>query len=79
MRILERENERMNSKIREAVRQAEKMNSIKDEQDRRYQMMMDFKATQQWKVEQQKMKNQESKQRNLSKLANQKQSIKVAN
>jgi len=36
VRILEKENDRMNKKIREAVRQAEKMDAIKDEQNKRY-------------------------------------------
>jgi hypothetical protein len=39
VRILEKENERMNKKIREAVRQAEKMDAIREEQNKRYQMM----------------------------------------
>lgn len=61
VRILEKENERMNKKIREAVRQAEKMDAIREEQNRRYQDMQELKAQQAWDVEQQKMKNQDSR------------------
>lgn len=61
VRILEKENERMNKKIREAVRQAEKMDAIREEQNKRYQEMQELKAQQAWDVEQQKMKNQDSR------------------
>ena len=44
VRILEKENERMNKKIREAVRQAEKMDAIREEQNKRYTRMQELKA-----------------------------------
>lgn len=51
----------MNKKIREAMRQAEKMDSIREEQNRRYQKMQEFRAQQEWDTEQQKLRNIESK------------------
>lgn len=57
VRILEKENERMNKKIREAVRQAEKMDAIREEQNKRYTRMQQLKAHHEWETEQQRMKN----------------------
>lgn len=51
----------MNKKIREAMRQAEKMDSIREEQNRRYQKMQEFRAQQEWDTEQQRLRNIESK------------------
>lgn len=47
----------MNKKIREAVRQAEKMDAIREEQNKRYTRMQELRAFQQWETEQQRMKN----------------------
>ena len=51
----------MNKKIREAVRQAEKMDAIREEQNKRYTRMQQLKAHHQWETEQQRLKNQEAK------------------
>lgn len=51
----------MNKKIKEAMRQAEKMDAIREEQNRRYQNMQEFRALQDWETENQRAKNMESK------------------
>ena len=61
VKILEKEEHRMSKKIREAMRQAEKMDMIREEQNRRYEMMQEFRAHQEWETDQQRARNNEAK------------------
>lgn len=60
----------MNKKIREAMRQAEKMDAIREEQNRRHEMMLEFRTHQEWETECQKMKNYDLKAQSKAKKDN---------